>query len=162
MRPRRCFSPLESSPGTSPRYAINAGAVAKRRKSCNSARISIAVSVSMPRKQRNHPTGSRYGSRSAISASRASNSTNRASMLIDRQQIVVNDGTLGGVCPFEAVDPLPVRAGPVAAGVVPSTPQQQLAQPMAAPLQIFARIIPCARQVANRLVFRSRRLNRRQ
>jgi hypothetical protein len=24
MRPRRCFSPLESSPGTGPRYAINA------------------------------------------------------------------------------------------------------------------------------------------
>jgi hypothetical protein len=31
MRPRRCFSPLESSPGTSPRYAINAGAEANRR-----------------------------------------------------------------------------------------------------------------------------------
>jgi NAD(P)-dependent dehydrogenase (short-subunit alcohol dehydrogenase family) len=64
---RRCFSPLESSPGTSPRYAINAGAEANRRKSCNSARINIAVNVSMPRKQRSHPTGSRYGLVSAIS-----------------------------------------------------------------------------------------------
>ena len=34
----------------------------------------------IPRKHRNHPTGSRYGSRSAISASRASNSSNRASV----------------------------------------------------------------------------------
>ena len=72
MRPRRCFSPLESSPGTSPRYAINAGADANRRTSCSSARINIAVNVSMPRKHRNQPTGSRYGAVSAIVARCAS------------------------------------------------------------------------------------------
>ena len=42
--------------------AINARGDWNRRKSCNSARIGIAVSVSMPRKHRNQPTGSRSDS----------------------------------------------------------------------------------------------------
>ena len=78
--PRRCFSPLECSPGTSPTYAINARAEPNRRKSCSSPSSSIAARVSMPRKQRSQPTGSRYGSSCAISAWRLSNSRSRAAV----------------------------------------------------------------------------------
>ena len=55
-----------------------------------------------------------------------------------------------------------MRARPVATRVVQATPQQQLAQAMPTPLQIFPRIIPRARQVPHGLVFGRRRLDRRQ
>jgi hypothetical protein len=82
--------------------------------------------------------------------------------VIDRQQIVVNDGPLGCVRPFEAVDPLAVCAGPVTPGVVQATPQQQLAQPMPTPLQVFPRIIPSPGQIPDGFVFGCRRLHRCQ
>ncbi len=162
MRPRRCFSPLESSPGTSPRYAINAGADANRRKSCNSARISIAVNVSMPRKQRNHPTGSRYGSRlgdlrqPGIQLHAAAPRCDRSPTDSRRRRRARRRAST------QAVDPLAVRARPVAARVVQAPPQQQLAQPMPTPLQIFPGIIPRPRQIPHGLVFGRRRLHRRQ
>lgn len=63
------------SPGTSPRYAIKAGAEANRRKSCSSARINIAVNVSMPSRIRlrggEHATGSRVGSIGRASCGRS-------------------------------------------------------------------------------------------
>ena len=136
MGPRRCFSPLESSPGTNPRYAINAGADANRRKSCNSASTNIAVNVSMPRKQRSHPTGSRYG-RSARSRSAARRVHQPRLELIDRQPIVVDDGAFGRTRPGETVDPPAVRARPVASRIVQAPPQEQLPQSMPTPLQIF-------------------------
>ena len=55
-----------------------------------------------------------------------------------------------------------MRPRPVAASEVEAAAQQQLAQPMPTSLQIFTGIIPRARQVANRLVFKGRRLDRRQ
>ena len=54
-------SPLECSPGTRPRYDISARGGGNRRKSCNSARTTIAVSVSMPRKHRSQPTALTIG-----------------------------------------------------------------------------------------------------
>jgi len=71
-------APVGSEPTI--RVAINARGDENRRKSCSSARMSIADNVSMPRKHRNQPTGSRYGSRAAISARRASSSSSRASV----------------------------------------------------------------------------------
>jgi hypothetical protein len=40
-----------------------------------------------------------------------------------------------------------------------ATTQQQLAEPMPTPLQVFSGIIPRARQVSHRLIFRCRRLH---
>jgi len=82
--------------------------------------------------------------------------------VIDRQQIVINDGPLGGVRPRQAIEPLSVGARPVAPRIVQSSTQQQFAQSMPAPLQIFPRIIPRSRQIPDRLVFRRRRLHGRQ
>jgi len=56
--------------------------------------------------------------------------------LIDRQQIIVDDHALGGLRPVEAVDPLAMGPRPV-----PPAAQEQLAQAVAAPLQIFTGII---------------------
>lgn len=150
MRPRRCYSPLESSPGTKPRKAINARAEPKRRKSCNSARISIAVSGSMPRKQRSHPTGSRYGACSASSARRASTSRWTGFRVIDRQLIVVDHRALGGVCPRQTVDPAAMRLGPMPARVVQAASPQQFAEAMAAPL--LACVVARPGQIAHSLV----------
>jgi hypothetical protein len=82
--------------------------------------------------------------------------------VIDGHQIVVDDDPLGVVCPREAMDPLAVRARPVASLIVQAASQQQLAQPMPTPLQIFPGIVARARQVAHGLVFRRWRLHRRQ
>ena len=51
---------------------------------------------------------------------------------------------------------------PVLAGVVQATPQQQLAEAMATPLEILAGVIARARQIAHRLVGRRGRLHDRQ
>ena len=50
----------------------------------------------------------------------------------------------------EAVDPLAVRARPVASRIVQATPQQQLAQSMPTPLQILPGIIPRSQGLARR------------
>jgi len=77
-------------------------------------RINIAVNVSTPRTQRSLPnrlpTGFLFGGlrQSCIQLQQAPLG------LIDRQQIFVHHRPLGRVCPFEAIDPLAVRAGPVA------------------------------------------------
>ena len=122
----------------------------------------MAVSVSMPRKQRSHPTGSRYGACSAISARRASNSSEPRLRVIDRQLIVVDHRALRGVRPGQAVDPPTMGLRPVLARVVQAAPQQQLAEAMATPLQILARVIARPRQIAHGLVGRRRRLHDRQ
>ena len=56
----------------------------------------------------------------------------------------------------------PMRPRPVAPAVVQAAAQQQLAQPMPTPLQILARIIARAAQIANRFVLGGRRLDLRQ
>ena len=77
--------------------------------------------------------------------------------MIDRQQIIVHDHALGGLRPFECVDPAPVGARPVPPVVVQPSAEKQLAQAMAAPLQILTRVIPRTAQIAHRFFFGRRR-----
>ena len=79
-----------------------------------SASIRVAVSVSMPRKQRNQPMGSRYGSVCAIFGQPRVELHEASLGVTDRQQIIVDDHVLGRLAPFQARNPLPmsrVRSG---------------------------------------------------
>ena len=96
----------------------------------------------MPRKHRNHATGSRYGP-SGPSPSVGHRVREPALDLVDRQQVVVDHRPFRGVLPLDRPDPLPMGLRPVLASrKVQTAPQQQLAQPMASALHIVARIIP--------------------
>src|SRR5882762_3346566 len=82
--------------------------------------------------------------------------------LIDRQQIIVDDDALRRLRPLQTVDPSAMRARPVATAVIQAATQQQLAQAMPTPLQIFTRVITRPTQIADRLLFRRRRPDLRQ
>ncbi len=162
MRPRRCFSPLESSPGTRPRYAINARGDGNRRKSCSSARISIAVRVSIPRKHRNHAHRRAIRLRLGDLGEPRIERDQARRQMIDRQQIIVDHHALGCVRPCQTLDPPPMRTRPVASAEVQASAQQPLAQAMARPLQIFPCIITRAAQVTDGFISWCRRLHFRQ
>lgn len=57
--------------------------------------------------------------------------------LIDGQQLILEDDALGRVRPGQIVDPLAVRAGPVASREMQTTAQQRLAEPIAPELAGF-------------------------
>ena len=73
----------------------------------------MAVNVSMPRKQRNHPTGSRYGSRLGDLRQARVQLQQARLRVIDRQQIVVDHRALGRVRPRQTVDPRAMRLRPI-------------------------------------------------
>ena len=82
--------------------------------------------------------------------------------LIDGQQIVVDDRALGGMRPLQRHRS---TGGARVSSCVPNSAapsQQQFAQAVATPLQIFTRIIPRPGQVAHGLVLEGRRLHRCQ
>jgi len=107
---------------------------------CSSAKIKMPSRCTMPRKQRNHATGSRYGLLCAISVSRASSSMSRAST--DRaEQIVLDHHALRLAVPTRGCRSMAVRLRPVAAAVMQAAAQEQFAEPMPTPLQIFPRVI---------------------
>ena len=139
MRPRRCFSPLESSPGTSPRIrhqrpgrARSGGSHAAPRGSAwpSACRCRGNTATTRP--------ASRYGSGLGDLRQARIQFQQPGLGVIDRQQIVVDDGALGRVGPGQALDPPPMGPRPIASRVVQPAPQQQLAQAMATPLEILA------------------------
>jgi hypothetical protein len=90
MPPRRVRSELEYSLGTSPTYAIRARGDVNRSMPFSSAITVSAVTVSMPRKHRSHPTGSRNASPAAAlkSNSRSSKSEKGAKEAGEERQEV--------------------------------------------------------------------------
>jgi hypothetical protein len=82
--------------------------------------------------------------------------------MIDSQQVVLDHDTFGLVRPRETIDPLAMRARPIAPVVMQPAAQQQLAQPVATPLQIFTCVIARAAQIADRFFFGRRWLDFRQ
>lgn len=82
--------------------------------------------------------------------------------VIDRQLIVVDHRAFSRVGPRQTVDPATVRLRPIPSRVVQPAPQQQLAEPMATPLQVLTCIVARPGQIAPGLVGRRRRLHNRQ
>ena len=109
----------------------------------------------MPRKRRNQPTGSRYGSVVATGRQLRIQLRQSGIELIDRQQVVVQDDPVGRMRPRQTIDPAPVRLGPRATRIVQPSAKQQFAEPVPAPLPIRACVITSPAQVAHR--FRGRR-----
>ena len=116
----------------------------------------------MPRKQRNQPTGSRYGSLVATAASSRVQFAQSGVDLVDGQHVVLHHDPVGRVRPRQLVDPPAVPLRPRSTRIVQSPAQQQLAEAVPASLPVRARIIPSSTQVANRFRGRRRGLNRRQ
>ena len=138
-----------------PENAINARADPKRRKSCSSARISIAVNISIPRKQRNHTYRRLHTalSRRRSPPSRTSNSLSDVPPC-DRSPA---DNRPPRLAPPHASTSLslPTPDAPASNYVpheVQPTPQQPLAQAMPTPLHILARVISRPRQIPHCLV----------
>ena len=82
----------------------------------------MAVNVSIPRKHRSHPTllAIRLGL-GDVGQSRIEFAQPGVEV-IDREQVVRDDVALGLVLPAQTVHPLLVSAGPVAPGVVQTSP----------------------------------------
>jgi hypothetical protein len=70
------------------------------------------------------------------------------------EEMVVDDHALGRLCPFEGIDPAPVRLRPVATAVVQTAAQDEFPQTIPASLEIFTRIITGATQIADGFFFR--------
>lgn len=69
--------------------------------------------------------------------------------MINRQRIVGHDDALGRLCPFQTVDPFPMRSHPVPTAIVQAPAKEQFPQPMPTPLEILARVIPHSGQIAD-------------
>ena len=143
MRPRRCFSPLESSPGTRPEIGHQrraaretVGSRATRPGSASPSTCRCRGSTAAT------PTGSRYGSVSAISR-QLRHRAPQPRLRCDRSPADSprRPRARPACAHSRRLDPLPVRLRPVAPGVVQAAAQQQLAQAMAAALQILPGII---------------------
>jgi hypothetical protein len=72
--------------------------------------------------------------------------------LIDGEPVVFHHHALGVVRPAEAVDPLTMSACPIPTAIVQPAAQEELAQPVATPLQIGAGVVARPPQIADRLL----------
>ena len=127
-----------------------------RRTSCNSARIVIAVSVSMPAEASEPPDG--LAIRRGVRQGRQGGIQRLQSRLDlgQRQTIIVHDLALRLVLPGQTVHPPGMRLRPGAAGGLEPTTQQQLPEPMPTPLPITSRIVAGPDQIPGRFLGRRR------
>jgi hypothetical protein len=120
------------------------------------------VRVSIPRKQRSHPTGSRYGSFSPHGDEFLLQPANPFLQMLDRLQVVTEDGAIRLVLEAQGAKPVAVRLGPRLTAVHKPSAKQHLTEPVSRAEQIFTRIFAAAAEIAHRLLFGRRRVNLRQ
>ena len=147
---RRSVPPLERSPGTRPRKAMNRLAESKRSMPCTSetAQPPRGLAVGLARRNLNELL------------------VEHAEPLfeqLDSHQVLCKDEVVASMLPFERAQPgaVPCRPRPPIA-VDQSSSQQHLAQPMPAAQKIVFHVLTTADEVSHRFLLQRRRLDDRE
>lgn len=75
-------------------------------------------------------------------------------LLVEREDILRENGLRVGVVEFQGSDPVPVHLGPRLPLVTPSLPKEEFQEAMPPPQNILLCVFPCADQVPQRFLRR--------